>query len=50
MLGDAFCNLVEYCPTNDQTNDIFTKPIKRIQFLILRRELGVMAFEIKKTC
>jgi len=36
---------VEYCSTMDQVADIFTKPVKRTQFLKLRRELGVVCFE-----
>jgi len=36
---------VEYCPTLNQVADIFTKPVKRVQFLKLRRELSVVCFD-----
>jgi len=36
---------VEYCSTLDQVADIFTKPVKRAQFLKLRREFGVVCFD-----
>ena len=37
--------IVEYCSTNDQVANVFTKPVKRAQFLKLRRELRVVCFE-----
>ena len=37
--------VVEYRPDNDQTIDIVTKIVKRVQFIKLRRELGVVAFD-----
>ena len=33
---------VEYCSTMDQVVDVFIKPVKRVQFLKLRRESGVI--------
>jgi hypothetical protein len=36
---------VEYYSTRNQVADIFTKPVKRAQFLKLRRELGVFCFD-----
>lgn len=36
---------VEYCSTLNQVADIFTKLVKRAQFLKVRRELGVVCFE-----
>jgi len=36
---------VKYCSTLDQVANIFTKPVKRAQFLKLRRELGVVCFD-----
>ena len=37
--------IVEYCSTNDKVAYVFTKPVKRAQFLELRKELGVFCFE-----
>lgn len=37
--------IVEYCPTQDQLTDLFTKALKRDQFLKLRREIRVVNFD-----
>jgi dihydroorotase len=37
--------IVEYCSTNDKVAYVFTKPVKRDQFLELRKQLGVVYFE-----
>jgi hypothetical protein len=36
---------LEFCSSEDQQADIFTKAVKRDQFLKLRRNIGVVCFE-----
>lgn len=37
--------VVEYCQTEDQVTDIFTKPLKTEPFLKLKNMLGMIKFE-----
>jgi hypothetical protein len=37
---------VEHCPTLNQLADGFTKALKIDKFVILRRKLGIVSFEI----
>jgi hypothetical protein len=36
----------QYCPSEDQTSDIFTKPLGRIKFTKFRDELGICKNEL----
>lgn len=41
---------IEYCNTNDQVADLFTKPLLAKKFIYLRESLGVEDFCIKGEC
>jgi hypothetical protein len=36
----------QFCPFEDQTSDIFTKPLGRIKFTKFRDELGICKYEL----
>ena len=36
----------QYCPSEDQTSDIFTKPLGRTKFTKFRDELGICKYKL----